>query len=326
MARATIGGKEAAMSWQADRWGVILAGGDGTRLRALTRELSGDDRPKQFCPVLGGRTLLDETRRRIARTIAPGQIMVVVTRHHERYYGPALADLPADRVVVQPANRGTATAILATLVRLARRAPAAAAAIFPSDHYVSDDAGFMKHVDDAFETATTRPELTVLLGIPPDRPETEYGWIEPAAPLAGLGRLSGAAYAVSRFWEKPTLAVAERLRARGGLWNAFVVVGRVSSLLSLVRVATPALYQAFAAAEGEPGTGARPGDLDQRYARLAPIDFSRQVLSVQPARLAVLPVQGVEWNDLGDPRRVRETRECARRRTAGSQPYAVAHA
>jgi mannose-1-phosphate guanylyltransferase len=322
----TSGRREAAMSQGTDRWGVILAGGDGTRLRALTRELSGDDRPKQFCPVLGGRTLLDDTRGRIARTIAPGRTLVVVTRHHERYYVPALADLPADRVVVQPVNRGTAPAILATLVRLARLAPAATVAIFPSDHYVSDDAGFMSHVDDAFEIAAIRPELTVLLGIAADRPETEYGWIEPDAPLPGLGRLSGAVYTVSRFWEKPALDVAERLQARGGLWNAFVVVGRVSAFLDLVRAAAPALAQAFDALEDEPAPPIESGDLDPLYARLAPIDFSRQVLAAQPDRLAVLPVRGVEWNDLGDPGRVRETRERASGWTVGVRPSAAAHA
>lgn len=48
------------------RWGVILAGGDGTRLTSLTRQITGDDRPKQFCPSLGADTLLSETRRRVA--------------------------------------------------------------------------------------------------------------------------------------------------------------------------------------------------------------------------------------------------------------------
>ncbi len=55
-----------------DRWAVILAGGDGTRLQSLTRSISGDDRPKQFCPVIGGRTLLDQTSRRVALSVAPG--------------------------------------------------------------------------------------------------------------------------------------------------------------------------------------------------------------------------------------------------------------
>jgi mannose-1-phosphate guanylyltransferase len=87
---------------------VILAGGDGMRLRPLTRELAGDDRPKQYCRVLGDETLLAQTRRRVSRSVSPLRTLIVVTRHHERFYRDALADLPPHVVVVQPENRGTA--------------------------------------------------------------------------------------------------------------------------------------------------------------------------------------------------------------------------
>ena len=68
-----------------NRWGVILAGGDGTRLRPLTELIAGDDRPKQFCPLLGGKTLLELTRQRVARAVPAEQTLFVVTRKHERF-------------------------------------------------------------------------------------------------------------------------------------------------------------------------------------------------------------------------------------------------
>ena len=80
--------------------GIILAGGEGLRVRALTRALAGDDRPKQFCHLVGGETLLDQTRRRAARLVAPASTVVVVTRAHERFYGPALAGVPARSMAV----------------------------------------------------------------------------------------------------------------------------------------------------------------------------------------------------------------------------------
>ena len=69
-------------------------------------------------------------------------------------------------------------------MRAARIAPTASVAVFPSDHYVDSDTAFMRHVDAAFEAVEQRPELTVLLGIAPDRPESGYGWISGAIHIA----------------------------------------------------------------------------------------------------------------------------------------------
>src|SRR5438094_2997112 len=100
------------------RWGVILAGGDGTRLLPLTRRITGDDRPKQFCALTGGETLLDQTRRRVARVIPEKHTLLVMTRIHERYFTDQVTDIPAARLLIQPYNHGTAPAIAYSLTRL----------------------------------------------------------------------------------------------------------------------------------------------------------------------------------------------------------------
>ncbi len=290
-----------------ERWAVILAGGDGFRLRSLTRTIAGDDRPKQFCPVLGEETLLDQTRRRAGLLIPAGRTVVAVTRCHERFYSPLVAETGPEAVVVQPENRGTAPAILLALLRVAARAPAASVAIFPSDHHVSDDGAFMAYVDAAFDAVLSRPDLVTLLGITPDRAEAEYGWIERDEWIRGQG--PGALYRVRRFWEKPSPAVAEALLARGCLWNSFVMVARVPTLLALIRSALPGQYDAFTAIR--PMLDTRGGDEALRvlYARLPHTNFSKEVLARQAASLAVLPVSGVRWTDLGDPQRVRRVEQ-----------------
>src|SRR5580704_14384548 len=93
------------------RWGVILAAGDGVRLRPLTRFICHDERPKQFCPLYGGTTLLEQARERAEQNIPANQILFSLSRAHEDFYRRLLADCPSQRVV-QPRNRGTVPAIL----------------------------------------------------------------------------------------------------------------------------------------------------------------------------------------------------------------------
>lgn len=297
------------------RWAVILAGGDGMRLRSLTRGITGDDRPKQFCPVIGGRTLLEQTWRRIAPAVAPSQTMIVVTRSHARFYEPIVAQLGARHVVVQPGNRGTAAGILYPLLRLACLAPEASVALFPSDHHFSDESRFMAHVDAAFGALDTHPDRVILLGIAPDTHESGYGWIEPGDYLPALRRPG--LYTVNRFWEKPDPALAGMLRERGCYWNIFVVVARLPALIGLVRSAAPDLHDAFAAVRPALGTAAEAEAVERLYGALPAADFSREILSARPGRLGLLPVGGVVWSDLGSPERVRRTR---RRIEAPSAP------
>ena len=281
-------------------WAVILAGGDGTRLKSLTRHISGDERPKQFCSVLSHQTLLQETQLRSGLELARERTLYVVNRTHEHYYAPTLGDEAADNLVAQPSNRGTAPAILYSLLRIAARDSKAVVAFFPSDHYISDNRKFMAHIRTALDTARQRRDLVVLLGLQPESPEVEYGWIEPAQPIRGQGRVFG----VRRFWEKPNKVLAQVLQLRGCLWNSFVMVASVRALLEIIESAIPELYRSFACLTALFGTSAEVKAIDQLYGRLQEVNFSHQVLALKPERLAVLKVTGVRWNDLGEPKRV----------------------
>ena len=145
-------------------WGVILAGGDGTRLKALSRLISGDNRPKQFCTLFGGRSLLARTRGRLAPAISPDRMIFAVVSNHEQFYQPELADVDESRIVVQPANRGTMAAIIYSLLRLIRLEKDPVVAFFPADHHFADETQFARAVDGAFEVVHKRPELLVPSG------------------------------------------------------------------------------------------------------------------------------------------------------------------
>jgi mannose-1-phosphate guanylyltransferase len=284
------------------RWAILLAGGDGKRLSALTRRMTGDTTPKQFCPVIGSQPLVEQTRRRASLAISEHRILIAVTRIHERFYRRILGAIPRGNLVVQPQNRGTAPAILYALLRLAALAADARVALFPCDHFIDDDREFMRQVELAFDAIGHRPELTILLGVAADRPETGYGWIEPGEAVA-----LGSVFAVRRFWEKPEAKLANELLRRGCLWNSFVMVARASTLLGLFMIALPKLYLSFKKVRSALGTAFEEQALQTLYNDLPVSSFSDAVLMRHGVNLAVLPVAGIQWNDLGEPHRVLET-------------------
>jgi mannose-1-phosphate guanylyltransferase len=284
-------------------WALILAGGDGTRLRPLTTRVAGDGRPKQFCALLDGETLVDRTRRRADRLVCGDRQAVVVTRSHEAFYEPLLRDLAPGRLVVQPGNRGTAPAIACSMLRILDLAGDVPVIVMPSDHYVDDDGAFMACVSSGVDAVRARPELVTLLGVEPTWPEPEYGWIEPAPmplPLEG-----DPVFAIRRFIEKPDSALAQRLYHRGCLWNSFVMVGWASMFLQLLSETRPALLAALAPARAALGGRGDAATLARVYRSLpCSTGFSEAVLTAATHRLAVIRVKGVEWSDWGNPRRV----------------------
>jgi mannose-1-phosphate guanylyltransferase len=161
-----------------ERLAIILAGEESEDLRSLTRQITGEDTPGQFCAILGETTMLEETWRRVALTFPSERTLTVVTRRHRGFYKRLLSGTQPKRIIVQPHSRGMAPAILYALLRLQDISGNATLAIFPSHHYVEDDAAFMRHVEFALEGARARPDLVVLLGAMPDGPETDYCWIE----------------------------------------------------------------------------------------------------------------------------------------------------
>jgi mannose-1-phosphate guanylyltransferase len=280
-------------------WALVLAGGDGTRLRELTTVIAGTPIPKQYCRIAGDRSLLESTLDRIAPLIPAERTAVIANRDHLQLAEAQLGSVPVANLLVQPRNRDTGPGILLGLLALERRQPGACVAMFPSDHYVADDRAFHRSVMQAAVVVQTFPEKIVLLGIPPDHAAPGLGYVEPAQPLPMEGAIS--AYQVAKFREKPGQALARRILRRGGLWNSFVLLFRISRLLELVARVRPDDWRRMLA------IGPAAEDLESAYHSLEPWNFSSDFLARIPSELAVLRADDMGWSDWGTPQEIERT-------------------
>jgi mannose-1-phosphate guanylyltransferase len=283
-------------------WAVILAGGNGTRIQTLTRLVAGDERPKQFCRLVGNDTLLAATRARLSTTVAPERTLCVVTSQHEPFYRHEFSSEDWSRVVEQPVNRGTGIAIAYGLACVTVQVPDAVVGFFPADHHYDDGDALRQTLDDAYRAAALDRDRVFLIGAEPDRAEVEYGWI---ARGDSLGPASAGARGISNvagFVEKPSAAEADLLLRRGCLWNTFVLVGHAEAFRVLLDRALPGLYAELVAILNLPDPP-RTTALERLYASPIASDFSRDVLSRYPERLGVIELARSGWTDLGQPAR-----------------------
>jgi mannose-1-phosphate guanylyltransferase len=209
-------------------WALVLAGGEGSRLRSLTACASGDSIPKQFCSLHRGPSLLHEALQRAARVSSVSHTCVVVAEQHRRWWQPMLEEMPAANIVAQPMNRGTANGILLPLLQIAEREPDARLLVLPSDHHVRDEAVLSDSMCQAVERVAVQPREIVLLGLTPERTDPELGYILPSRRTEGV-------FEVEQFVEKPPMSVAHDLIEHGALWNAFIIAASVRALLELFR-------------------------------------------------------------------------------------------
>jgi mannose-1-phosphate guanylyltransferase len=284
-------------------WAIVLAGGEGLRLRPLARRVSGEDRPKQYVRLFGDRTLLGQTLDRIALAIPLVRTAVVTLRGHSRYVAEEFRARRAPHVLVQPADRGTAAGILFPTQWISWRAPEATVAIFPSDHFVLGEATFMAHVTQVAAWVDEHPDRIVLLGARPTEPEVEYGWIELGRPLSHH-TADGNIWEVRRFWEKPSEEVARICLEAGCLWNTLVLVGKAATLLRAGHELLPDVSSRLVRILPFFGSDDEAWATHQAYALMPKTNFSRSILEPCPHFLAVSQLPPLTWSDLGSPRRV----------------------
>lgn len=274
-------------------WTLVLAGGDGTRLASVTRNHDGVVVPKQYCRLTGGRSLLEQTLARADRLSTRARTVAIVTQGHAPWWREQLRGRPADNVVVQEANRGTAAGLMLPVAHILRRDPEAQIIVLPSDHHFSNEDVIHATLRRAVEANQAAPDEIVLLGIRPEAPESGYGWIVPKT------QVNGRAAPVAHFVEKPPIDEAVALMTRGALWSPFILVGMGRALRAVAEEVMPVMMRGI-----DECVTAHQADRCYPNRHLADRDFSHDILGRAAHHLRVMAVPACGWSDVGTPDRL----------------------
>jgi mannose-1-phosphate guanylyltransferase len=210
--------------------------------------------------------------------------------------------LQASHIIEQPENRGTAHGILLAVLWVLQRDPGARIIFFPADHYVQDEPLLARSLRQAVSILERNPSELLLVGIEPETPDSELGYIVP-----GIRRVDGSS-GVAEFVEKPDMTLASKMVDKGALWNSFIFGAGGTGLLRLLRERMPETVTVMRAAlRIDRLNRIDPGLLAMLYERLASVDFSRAILQGNESSLGVLKAPACGWTDLGTPGRVADT-------------------
>ena len=267
-----------------DVFPVLLAGGSGTRLWPVSRELY----PKQLVKFIGDDSLVQATVKRLLPVLDPHMVRVVCGRLHYHEIARHLNDIgisPEGKIFTEPLGRNTAPAILLAAFHLRGAGPDAVACIFPADHVIADQSRFHEKLATAVRLAEQGHIVT--FGITPNYPETGYGYVE------GAGQLVPEAFRLKRFVEKPDRATAQAyIQAGNFFWNSGMFAFRVSVILEEFRRYQPLMLDTMEAIFTPDGSIS-----EKDYSRLENISIDYAIME-KTDRGVVLP-SDFGWSDIG---------------------------
>lgn len=275
---------------KANHYGLILAGGRGTRFWPRSRKKHA----KQVLSFTGERTLIQETVDRLRPLLPPERIWILTNGHLRDEIVAQLPEIPAAQIMAEPAQRNTAPAIGLMAKVIDSIDPNAVFGVFPADHLISDPAGYLRLIEPAFEAGETGQ--IAVLGIQPRWAETGYGYIQ--FPAEGVVPGLTTAYPVERFREKPNLETAEEfVRAGNFFWNAGMFFWKTGTVLEAMRTHLPKTATLLESLPpfGADGFEAALSDVFPRCENIS-IDYA----VIEKAKNVVgLAANDIGWNDVG---------------------------
>lgn len=271
-------------------YGVILAGGVGTRLWPRSRQKS----PKQLLDIVSQKTMLQETYERISPLIPAERVMVVIGEAYLPLVREQLPDLLERNIILEPAGRGSAPAVGLAAIHISRLAPREVMVCLPADHVITQEEKFHQMLEVAAQVA--EEGYLVTLGIEPRGPETGYGYIQSAELLGSFS--SQEVYRVKRFTEKPARSTAEAfLRSGDYFWNSGIFIWRVDVILREMERLLPRLYEQLMEIKGALDSPQERQVLEQVWEEVEPETIDYGIME-KADQVAVLPTD-IGWSDVG---------------------------
>ena len=277
---------------------VILTGGRGTRFWPRSRTRS----PKQLLNIVGKQTMLEQTVARLRPLIAPDCIWSVTNAAQAAAVKKQLPAASRKRVLTEPVGRNTAAAIALAAIHIRHAAKGdALMAVLPADHFIEQPEKYRSTVAAALNVAR-QPGRMVVLGIPPTRPETGFGYVERVG--GSLSADGFPVFAVRRFTEKPALPVAQEYVESGNYhWNAGMFFWRVSTFLENLHSHLPRTHAELEKLAATIGTHSYKKRLRTIYPKLENISVDYAILERAtqqsgPPQVFVIPAE-IGWSDIG---------------------------
>lgn len=279
---------------------VVLAGGSGTRFWPRSRK----SRAKQVLPLSGSAdTMIQETVARLLPVAPVEEFLVITNKLLSATIEGQLPHVPTQRILCEPCARNTAPACALAAMIVERTAPETVLGVFPSDHVVTNGARFTEVLLAGARIAAAGDNI-VVLGAPPTRPETGYGYISMAEPAAEFVNERVVARRVKRFTEKPQIDRAIEFLADGNYsWNAGIFLWSARTLSNAIREHRPAMAEPLERIAAAFGTPEFEAVFAAEYPRVENISIDYAVLEPRSLKGAeshiyCLPAD-FGWNDLG---------------------------
>lgn len=272
-------------------YGVIMAGGVGERFWPESRQ----NLPKQFLKIVGSKTMIQETVRRISPLIPLKRVLIVSNLNHASLIRAQLPDLKKNQILLEPYGRNTAPCIGLAAVFLNKYDPDAVMAVLPSDHVIGETKKFLDLIRRSCEIAS-KEKCLITLGMKPISPETGYGYIQLGKPYSDGKR--GRFFCVKKFFEKPNLKKAQAFVKDGHyLWNSGMFIWKTRTILEAMRVHLPELYNELQAVEKHLGTSRQAKAILRMYERVSKISIDYGVM--EKAQNVLVGLGDFIWDDVG---------------------------